>query len=54
VEVATVALAWLTSRPTVIAPTASARTVQQLPALLALAEVTLTETETARLTEASA
>ncbi|MFK0116549.1 aldo/keto reductase [Streptomyces sp. NPDC090994] len=54
VEVATVALAWLASRPTVIAPTASARTVEQLPALLALTEVTLTEAETARLTEAAA
>jgi aryl-alcohol dehydrogenase-like predicted oxidoreductase len=54
VEVATVALAWLASRPTVAAPIASARTVEQLPALLALTEVTLTEEETARLTEASA
>ncbi|MEU8457772.1 aldo/keto reductase [Streptomyces griseoaurantiacus] len=54
VEVATVALAWLASRPTVLAPVASARTVEQLPALLALAEVTLTKAETARLTEASA
>ncbi|MEU4652422.1 aldo/keto reductase [Streptomyces sp. NPDC023723] len=54
VEVATVALAWLASRPTVIAPTASARTVEQLPALLALTDVTLTEAETARLTQASA
>jgi aryl-alcohol dehydrogenase-like predicted oxidoreductase len=54
VEVATVALAWLAARPTVAAPIASARTVEQLPALLALAEVTLTQAETARLTEAAA
>ncbi|MFF0086874.1 aldo/keto reductase [Streptomyces canus] len=54
VPVATVALAWLASRPTVAAPIASARTVEQLPALLGVAELALTEEETARLTEASA
>ena len=54
VPVATVALAWLASRPTVAAPIASARTVAQLPALLGVAELVLTEEETARLTEASA
>ncbi|MCZ1000093.1 aldo/keto reductase [Streptomyces mirabilis] len=53
-EVATVALAWLTARPTVAAPIASARTVEQLPALLAVADLTLTDAEVARLTEASA
>ncbi|MFF1747448.1 aldo/keto reductase [Streptomyces mirabilis] len=53
-EVATVALAWLAARPTVAAPIASARTVEQLPALLAVADLTLTDTEVARLTEASA
>jgi aryl-alcohol dehydrogenase-like predicted oxidoreductase len=52
--VATVALAWLADRPTVAAPIASARTVEQLPALLGVAELTLTEAEVARLTEASA
>ncbi|MEV6948334.1 aldo/keto reductase [Streptomyces sp. NPDC051172] len=52
--VATVALAWLAAQPTVAAPIASARTVEQLPALLAVAELTLTEAEVARLTEASA
>ncbi|MFI7401256.1 aldo/keto reductase [Streptomyces sp. NPDC049541] len=52
--VATVALAWLAAQPTVAAPIASARTVEQLPALLAVGELTLTETEVARLTEASA
>ncbi|MGH4035583.1 aldo/keto reductase [Actinomycetota bacterium Odt1-20B] len=53
-EVATVALAWLAARPTVAAPIASARTVEQLPALLAVADLELTEAEVARLTEASA
>ncbi len=52
--VATVALAWLAAQPTVAAPIASARTVEQLPALLGVAELTLTVDETARLTEASA
>ncbi|MGW7209992.1 aldo/keto reductase [Streptomyces sp. NPDC054837] len=54
VPVATVALAWLASRPTVAAPIASARTVEQLPALVKVAEVRLTEDEVTRLTEASA
>jgi aryl-alcohol dehydrogenase-like predicted oxidoreductase len=53
-SVATVALAWLTSRPTVVAPIASARTVEQLPALTAVAELRLTDAEVARLDEASA
>ena len=48
------ALAWLAARPTVAAPIASARTVEQLPALLAVGELTLTDAELARLTEASA
>ncbi|MFI7408031.1 aldo/keto reductase [Streptomyces sp. NPDC049627] len=54
VPVATVALAWLASRPTVAAPIASARTVEQLPALLGVGELTLTEGELERLTAASA
>ncbi|MEU8621999.1 aldo/keto reductase [Streptomyces sp. NPDC048623] len=53
-ELATVALAWLASRPTVVAPIASARTVEQLPALLAVADLELTDAELAVLTEASA
>ncbi|MEH0404336.1 aldo/keto reductase [[Kitasatospora] papulosa] len=53
-EIATVALAWLTSRPTVTAPIASARTVEQLPALVAVADLRLSEQELAELTEASA
>ncbi|MCQ4084484.1 aldo/keto reductase [Streptomyces sp. RB6PN25] len=53
-EVATVALAWLAAQPTVAAPIASARTVGQLPALLAVAEITLTADELDRLSAASA
>ncbi|MBL1107766.1 aldo/keto reductase [Streptomyces sp. 5-8] len=52
--VATVALAWLAAQPTVTAPIASARTVEQLPALLGVADLRLTEAETTKLTEASA
>ncbi|MFG2548097.1 aldo/keto reductase [Streptomyces sp. NPDC048594] len=52
--VATVALAWLAAQPTVAAPIASARTVEQLPALLGVAELSLTDDEVARLTRASA
>ncbi|MFC4911915.1 aldo/keto reductase [Actinomadura gamaensis] len=51
---ATVALAWLAGRPTVAAPIASARTVEQLPALLGVADLVLTDEETRRLDEASA
>ncbi|MFI0512976.1 aldo/keto reductase [Streptomyces sp. WSLK1-5] len=54
VPVATVALAWLAAQPTVAAPIASARTVEQLPALLGVADLSLTEAELGRLTEASA
>ncbi|MFD5971085.1 aldo/keto reductase [Streptomyces sp. NPDC060311] len=54
VPVATVALAWLAGRPTVAAPIASARTVEQLPALLGVAELNLTQDEAERLTRASA
>jgi aryl-alcohol dehydrogenase-like predicted oxidoreductase len=52
--VARVALAWLAAQPTVTAPIASARTVDQLPALLDLVGLTLTEEEVQKLTEASA
>ncbi|WP_055701048.1 MULTISPECIES: aldo/keto reductase [Streptomyces] len=54
VQVASVALAWLAAQPTVAAPIASARTVEQLPALLAVADLDLTEAELAALTAASA
>ncbi|MEO5877617.1 MAG: aldo/keto reductase, partial [Streptosporangiaceae bacterium] len=53
-EVATVALAWLAAQPTVAAPIASARTLDQLPALLAVADLTLTAAELQSLTTASA
>ncbi|GAA2258054.1 aldo/keto reductase [Streptomyces amakusaensis] len=52
-EIATVALGWLASRPTVTAPLASARTPEQLPALLAIADLELTEAHLDLLTEAS-
>ncbi|MFE3637335.1 aldo/keto reductase [Streptomyces cellostaticus] len=51
---ATVALAWLAARPTVTAPIASARTLEQLPALLGVAELRLTQDELDRLDQASA
>ncbi|MFC8076972.1 aldo/keto reductase [Streptomyces sp. NPDC057307] len=53
-EVATVALAWAAARPTVAAPIASARTVDQLPALTAVADLKLTDAELAGLTAAAA
>ncbi|MFC4495928.1 aldo/keto reductase [Streptomyces ovatisporus] len=53
-EPATVALAWLLTRPTVTAPIASARSLDQLKPLLALADVELTPEEAALLTDASA
>jgi aryl-alcohol dehydrogenase-like predicted oxidoreductase len=54
IEPATVALAWLASRPTVAAPIASARTVEQLPPLLAAAGLRLAPEELALLDDASA
>jgi aryl-alcohol dehydrogenase-like predicted oxidoreductase len=54
VSPATVALAWLRTRPGVVAPLASARTLEQLPALLAAATLDLTPDEIAVLDEASA
>ncbi|MEU6559665.1 aldo/keto reductase [Nocardia nova] len=54
VEMATVAIAWLRGRATVAAPIASARTVEQLPALLASAEFDLTAKEKSALDEVSA
>jgi aryl-alcohol dehydrogenase-like predicted oxidoreductase len=53
-EPATVALAWLAAQPTVVAPLASASTVEQVPALLAVAGLRLTEEEIGQLTAASA
>jgi len=50
---ATIALAWLAAQPTVTAPIASARNVEQLGPLLAAADTTLTAEELALLDEAS-
>lgn len=52
--VAAIALAWLAARPTVVAPIASARTEDQLPALLAHTDIALTTAEMAALDDASA
>jgi len=51
--VATIALAWLAAQPTVVAPIASARTTEQLPDLLSVSEVRLSDLEVRRLNEAS-
>ncbi|HEY1821649.1 MAG TPA: aldo/keto reductase [Trebonia sp.] len=51
---ATVALAWLRTRPNVVAPLASARTVDQLPALLDSARLDLAVDEIEALDKASA
>jgi aryl-alcohol dehydrogenase-like predicted oxidoreductase len=48
-EVAAVALAWLRRQPTVLAPIASARTVDQLAPLLASVDLDLSDDELARL-----
>jgi aryl-alcohol dehydrogenase-like predicted oxidoreductase len=53
VRVGAVALAWLLTRPSVVAPIASARTPEQLAALLPLATLQLTDEELARLDAAS-
>jgi aryl-alcohol dehydrogenase-like predicted oxidoreductase len=53
-SIATTALAWLLSRPSVTAAIASARVPEQLADLMAAAELTLTEEELARLDTASA
>ena len=49
--VAAVSLAWLLAQPTVVAPIASARTVEQLAALLPATTLQLTHEEIARLSE---
>lgn len=54
VEIATVALAWLQAKPTVVAPIASARVVGQLGALMAAAELDLTAEEVVVLDTVSA
>jgi aryl-alcohol dehydrogenase-like predicted oxidoreductase len=50
--VAAVALAWLSARPNVVAPIASARTAVQLDELLPMARLELTAAEVARLDDA--
>ena len=52
-EVTSVALAWLAAQPTVVAPIASARTPEQLPALLASLTLSLSGEELAVLERAS-
>jgi aryl-alcohol dehydrogenase-like predicted oxidoreductase len=52
--VATIALAWLAAQPTVVAPIASARTPEQLPELLRVADVRLSSADLQALNEASA
>jgi aryl-alcohol dehydrogenase-like predicted oxidoreductase len=52
-SVASVSLAWLRQQPTITAPLASARTVEQLPDLVASAALTLTDAELASLDAAS-
>ena len=54
VEPATVALAWLRQQPGVTAPIASVSSVEQLPAVLAAAELKLTRAQVNRLSKASA
>jgi aryl-alcohol dehydrogenase (NADP+) len=53
VAVATVALAWLREQPTVVSPIASATSPQQCSELMASAELTLTDAERERLSDAS-
>jgi aryl-alcohol dehydrogenase-like predicted oxidoreductase len=52
--IASVALAWIQAQPDVSAPIASARNVEQLPALMRSAELILTADELSALTDASA
>jgi aryl-alcohol dehydrogenase-like predicted oxidoreductase len=54
VQLASIALAWLASRPSVVAPLASARTTEQLSALMASLDVELQPDELALLDDASA
>lgn len=54
VEPATVALAWVRQQPAVTAPIASASAPEQLPAILAAAELKLSRTQVTRLSKVSA
>jgi aryl-alcohol dehydrogenase-like predicted oxidoreductase len=51
---AAVALRWLADQPTVTAPIASGRSVEQLADLLPMLDLVLTDDERQRLTDASA
>lgn len=51
---ASIALAWLLSRPNILAPIASATTVEQLEDLFAAADLELSEEQLAELSAASA
>ena len=51
---ATISLAWLLAQPTILAPIASATSVEQLQALVAAPDLKLTEEQLKKLTEASA
>jgi aryl-alcohol dehydrogenase-like predicted oxidoreductase len=53
VPLAAVALRWLADQPTVVAPIASARSVEQLADLLPMRDLVLTDDERQRLTDAS-
>ncbi|QOL37571.1 aldo/keto reductase [Bifidobacterium subtile] len=54
VSIATVSLAWLLKRPQVTAPIASARTAEQLPALISATRLSLSDEEMNALDTASA
>lgn len=54
VEVSSIAIAWLLAQPTVIAPIASARVAEQVPALLEGASVVLSAEELQELNDLSA
>ena len=53
VAMAAVALRWLADQPTVVAPLASARTVEQLAELLPMQDLVLADDERQALTDAS-
>ncbi len=54
VEPASVAIAWVASRPGVVAPIASASSAEQVPVLMAATEVKLSRTQLNRLKKVSA
>jgi aryl-alcohol dehydrogenase-like predicted oxidoreductase len=54
VEPASVALAWLRQQPGVVAPIASVSSADQLPAIIAAAELKLSRSQVNRLSKVSA